>query len=126
MTPLIHYSTNMLVTKEFTFDSAHYLPKYKGKCENMHGHTYKLHVTVKGDIQENGLVFDFVELKQLVKEKVLNKCDHVLLNDFLPNPSAELIAKWIWDQLKEEIHGASLYEIKVWETPTSFVTYNGE
>lgn len=119
----------MLVTKEFTFDSAHYLPNYKGKCEKLHGHTYKLHVTVEGDIKENGLVYDYVELKEIVKEKILEKCDHVLLNDFIQNPSAELIAKWIWDELSGALHnnkGVTLYEIKVWETPTSFVTYDGK
>lgn len=111
----------MLVTKEFTFDSAHYLPDYHGKCETMHGHTYKMHVTIQGEVQKDGMVFDFVELKNLVKKKVVEQLDHQLINDFIKIPSAENIAIWVWEQLeKTEL---PLYEIKIWETPTSFVTY---
>ncbi len=89
----------MQVTKEFTFDSAHFLPRYYGKCEKMHGHTYKLLVTVEGAVGENGLVIDFVILKKIVKERVLNQLDHQVLNDVLDIPSAENTAIWIWDQL---------------------------
>jgi len=144
------------VTKEFTFDSAHFLTDYYGKCETLHGHTYKLHVTVKGDIGDNGLILDFVILKKITKEHVLDKLDHTCLNDRFENPSSELIAKWIWEQLeplpellKAELDNPNLsadikkyikkgddsqlntekfsnkielYEIKLWETPTSFVT----
>jgi 6-pyruvoyltetrahydropterin/6-carboxytetrahydropterin synthase len=117
----------MKVTKEFTFDSAHKLINYKGKCENLHGHTYKLHVTVDGDIKDNGLVIDFVILKEIVNDKIIEKLDHKYLNDFFENPTAEVMAKWIWDELKEiEEKGVKLFEIKLWESPTSFVTYNGE
>ena len=63
----------MKVSKEFTFDSAHFLPKYYGKCERMHGHTYKLRVTVEGELGDNGLVMDFVVLKRIVKKQVLDK-----------------------------------------------------
>ena len=89
----------MLLTKEFEFDSAHYLPNYYGKCERMHGHTYKLQVTVEGKVGENGLLIDFVILKKIVKERVLDKLDHHLLNDFLEVPSAENVAIWIWNEL---------------------------
>lgn len=114
----------MLITKEFTFDAAHFLTNYHGKCENLHGHTYKLHVTVEGDIKENGLVIDFIKLKDFVNKKIINKLDHSNLNDFFENPTAELVAKWIWGELNE-IKDVNLYEIKLWESPTSFVTYNG-
>jgi 6-pyruvoyltetrahydropterin/6-carboxytetrahydropterin synthase len=115
----------MLITKEFTFDAAHFLTRYKGKCENLHGHTYKLHVTVEGEINENGLVIDFVDLKKAVNEKIINKLDHSNLNDFFENPTAELVVKWIWGQLND-FKNVKLYEIKLWESPTSFVTYNGK
>ncbi len=115
----------MFVTKEFKFDAAHFLTDYHGKCEKLHGHTYKLHVTVKGDVKEDGMVMDFVELKKIVNERVISKLDHSLLNDTIDNPSAENIAIWIWNRLKD-ISGAKLYEIKVWETDTSFVTYRAE
>jgi len=111
----------MLVTKEFTFDSAHFLPDYHGKCETMHGHTYKMHVTVKGDIQPNGMVIDFAELKKIVQNKIINKLDHQLINEIIEIPSAENIAIWAWEQLEKDL---KLYEIKVWETATSFVTYH--
>jgi len=115
----------MFVTKEFTFDAAHKLTKYHGKCEKLHGHTYKLQVTVEGQPDDEGMVMDFVELKTLVTKKVLDKLDHSYLNDLLENPSAENIAVWIWEQLKNDVKG-NLYEVKLWETPTSFVTYRGK
>lgn len=115
----------MQVTKEFTFDAAHYLTKYHGKCENLHGHTYRLHVTVDGEVGEEGMVIDFKDLKDLVKEKILNRLDHSDLNKTFENPTAELIAVWIWNELKNEpaLGGTKLYEIKLWETAESFVTY---
>ena len=91
----------MLVSRTFSFDSAHYLSDYYGKCERMHGHTYKLEVTLEGKVQPNGLVIDFVVLKRLVKKYVLNKLDHQVLNDIVENPSAERMVIWIWDQLKD-------------------------
>lgn len=89
----------MLVGKEFTFDSAHFLPKYYGKCERMHGHTYTLRVTVDGKLGENGLVIDFVVLKRIVKKQVLDKLDHRVINDVIEISSCENTVKWIWDQL---------------------------
>lgn len=87
------------VTKTFDFDAAHFLPNYYGKCEKLHGHTYNLHVTIEGELGENGLLIDFVILKKIVKERVLNQLDHSHLNDLIPVPSAENIAIWIWEQL---------------------------
>lgn len=149
----------MKVTKSFTFDAAHFLPNYYGKCERMHGHTYQLEVTVEGPIGENGLVIDFVILKKMVKEKVLDKLDHQIINDVMEVPSAENVAVWIWSQLcdiqthlKEQLEDPNLpasvtkyfqeqsseidlsdfstmlklSEIKLWETPNSWVTYRGE
>ena len=119
----------MFVTKEFTFDSAHFLPNYHGKCENMHGHTYRLQVTVDGPVDEDGLVIDFVLLKKVVKEKVLEKLDHKLINDIIKIASAENTAIWIWDRLakvSEFPKDVRLHEVKLWETPNSFVTYHGE
>lgn len=116
----------MRLTKIFTFDAAHFLTQYHGKCENVHGHTYRLEVTVEGPVGVDGLVMDFAELKTLIKEKVLNKLDHSHLNDHFENPSAELVAMWIWDQVKDGLpEGVSLAEVKLFETPESFVTYNG-
>ncbi|MBI3818638.1 MAG: 6-carboxytetrahydropterin synthase QueD [Planctomycetes bacterium] len=109
----------MKVTKEFVFDAAHYLPNYEGKCERLHGHTWKLHVTVNAPVETgSGLAFDFVQLKNLAMERVVNRLDHQVVNDVVSNPSAEMIALWVWHQLRD----LPLFEIKVWETPTSFAT----
>ncbi len=118
----------MLVSKEFTFDAAHFLTKYHGKCENLHGHTYRLRVTVDGPVGEDDMVMDFCVLKELVGERVLGKLDHADLNKLFENPTTEVIVKWIWDEIAgaEELGSVVLYEVKLWETASSFVTYRGE
>ncbi len=107
----------MKVTKQFKFDSAHFVPNYYGKCERTHGHTYKLHVTVEGEVGENGMTIDFVILKKMVTKKVLDKLDHQLLNDIIPIATAENVAIWIWNQLvdlktniKEQLDDPNLVE----------------
>jgi len=112
----------MLVTKEFEFDAAHKLINYRGKCENLHGHRWKVQVTLQAQVGKNGIAFDFARLEEIVREKVIEKLDHTYLNDIFPQPSTENIALWIWKNLKQ----LPLYEIKVWESPTSSVTYRGE
>ncbi|MEI7511057.1 MAG: 6-carboxytetrahydropterin synthase QueD [Candidatus Peregrinibacteria bacterium] len=113
-----------LVTKEFIFDSAHFLPFYEGKCETLHGHTYKIHVTVQAQKDEKtGMAFDFVELKKAVKTEIVDLWDHQLINDHIENPSAENMAEYAWEKMEE--HQIPVFEVKVWETPTSFVTYRG-
>jgi 6-pyruvoyltetrahydropterin/6-carboxytetrahydropterin synthase len=115
----------MLVSKVFTFDSAHQLTDYHGECENLHGHTFRLTVTVENRVQKDGMAFDFVLLKNVVREKIIARLDHTYLNDLMPNPSAENLAIWIWDELAAALPVA-LHEIQLGETPTSFVTYRGE
>lgn len=109
-------------TKIFHFDSAHKLNDYFGACANLHGHTYELHVTVTGNAFDNGMVIDFKDLKQIVKENVISKLDHSFLNDIVVQPTAENLAIWIWGQLYGKIPVTS---IKLYETPDSYVTYNG-
>lgn len=120
----------MLISKEFTFDSAHYLTDYHGKCEKLHGHTYRLRVTVSGRVAKNGMVVDFCDLKSLVKKIVVDKLDHASLNDLFRNPSAENIVIWMWKELKVPVSkfakGVKLHEIVLWETPNNFVTYSGK
>lgn len=109
----------VLITKEFVFDAAHQLPNYKGRCEKLHGHTFKLHVTIKADVNPNdGLAFDFLRLKEIVKSRVIDILDHSYVNDFIEHPSAEMICAWAWERLGD----LPLYEIKCWETPTSSAT----
>ena len=102
----------MRICREFYFDAAHHLLGYKGKCERIHGHTYKLEIVVEGKVGTNGMVMDFNELKKVVQDTILNKLDHENLNDRFDNPTAENIAEWIFDRLEHEI---PLYSIKLWE-----------
>jgi len=114
----------MRIAKEFTFDSAHFLKDYHGKCENLHGHTYRMRVTVEGPIQKNGLVMDFTEIKKIVTEKVIDKFDHANINDTLEHSTVENMCVWSWEQLKPELPG--LAEIRIWETAGSFAIYDGK
>jgi 6-pyruvoyltetrahydropterin/6-carboxytetrahydropterin synthase len=113
----------MIICKEFTFDAAHKLENYVGKCANLHGHTYKLQIYIQGEIKENGLVMDFKDVKAVVKEKVIEVLDHKFINEVINRQtSAENITLWIWEQLEHEL---PLYEVRLWETPTSFAMYSG-
>lgn len=111
----------MYLCREFKFDAAHNLVNYHGKCERLHGHTYKLAVTLKGVPDNEGMVFDFVDLKRAVKELVLSKLDHSYINDILPQPTAEYIAQWIFSALDEPLRrpNCELYSVRVWETADS-------
>lgn len=111
------------ITKIFSFDSAHRLEDYGGKCRHLHGHTYKLEVTVKGAMGDNGMVFDFSVLKAAVEEKVVSKLDHQYLNELFDfNPTCENIVVWIYDQISTVLIGypCMLERVKLWETATSF------
>lgn len=114
----------MLISKDFKFDAAHNLIHYHGKCEKLHGHTYKLRVVLEGEPDSEGMIIDFIELKQIVKNKVISRLDHSYINEIITQPSAENIAVWIWGELSESVRreNCSLYEVHVWETETSCVT----
>jgi len=109
---------------EFHFAAAHRLPRYEGPCFRMHGHNYRLVVVVEGDVDPaTGMVADFGALKGAVQEHVLARCDHRTLNDLLDNPTAENIARWIWEALERPLPGLS--EVRLWEIPDSCVVYRG-
>ena len=118
----------MILIKEFEFDAAHNLIDYHGKCEKLHGHTYKLVVKLSGKRGEEDMLYDFVELKNLVKDEIISKFDHAYLNDILEQPTAENIAIYVWDQLEDKINrpNCKLYEVEIWETKTSGIVYRGE
>jgi len=114
-----------------TFAAAHNLRNYKGKCENLHGHNYKVRVTLSGpELDAAGLLYDFVHLKQVI-QNVIRSLDHRYLNEMKPfdvlNPSAENVAKHIYDEAARQLHSApnsaSISSITVWETETSAATY---
>lgn len=109
---------------EFHFAAAHRLPRYDGPCFRMHGHNYRFQVGVEGEVEpRTGMVADFGAVKALVEEHVLARADHRTLNDFLENPTAENIARWIFEALEPRLAG--LVEVKLWEIPGCAVTYRG-
>ncbi len=110
---------------ETQFSSAHHLLNYKGKCENPHGHNWKVEVTAKGDkLDKSNILIDFKMLKKITNETI-DYLDHKDLNE-LPefkgeSPSSEFIAKLVYYKLKEQIKEIS--RVDIWETPTSRASY---
>lgn len=117
----------MQIFKEFTFDAAHYLTKVPEghKCAIMHGHTYHLRIWLKGQLNEQGWLMDFSEIKHITKA-MLQKIDHQCLNkvEGLENPTCELLAVWIWQNLKPQL--PLLFKVELQETPSSGVVYEGD
>jgi 6-pyruvoyltetrahydropterin/6-carboxytetrahydropterin synthase len=120
------------VTVEQTFAAGHALRHYKGKCENVHGHNYRVQVTAEGDqLNSIGLLVDFVELKRVVRQ-IVDRLDHQFINDLEPftvlNPSAENMAKYFYDEIvgglnfSEEVP-VRISQVKIWETDTSIAVY---
>lgn len=118
----------MLLSKEFKFDSAHNLVEYHGKCEKLHGHTYRLRVTIKGTPGKHGMILDYGILKKIVHDKIISKVDHNYLNEIIPQSTTENLVIWMWSELAGPLSSSAynLFEIKLWETETSFVAYRGE
>ncbi|WP_273382015.1 6-carboxytetrahydropterin synthase QueD [Actinobacillus porcinus] len=134
------------VSKEFSFDMAHILDGHDGKCQNLHGHTYKLQVEVSGDLvvdgAKKGMVVDFTDVKRIVKAAILDPMDHAfiydttsereckiaaLLNELnsktfgIPvRTTAEEMARFMFNRLKDQL---PISAIRLWETPTSFCEY---
>jgi 6-pyruvoyltetrahydropterin/6-carboxytetrahydropterin synthase len=114
----------MRLDVEFYFAAAHRLPRYEGPCFRMHGHNYRFFVGVEGEVDPaSGMIADFGEIKRIVGELVIAEVDHRTLNDTLENPTAENIARWIWETLAP--HLAGLCEVRLYEIPDSCVTYRG-
>ena len=115
---------------ERNFSSAHQLRGYKGKCENLHGHNYKVEIFAKGSELNNiGLLIDLGDLKEAADE-IVNYFDHRNLNELPPfdeelNPSAENLAKYIQEYLSSRIEDerVTVYKVRCYETPTSIATY---
>ncbi len=113
-----------LLTKIFRFEAAHSLPGHRGKCARLHGHSYTLEVTLRGPIKQatgasdDGMVMDFDDLSQFVKQAVIERLDHHDLNEVTGiRTTAENLAHWIWDALLVAgLSEALLYRICLWET----------
>jgi 6-pyruvoyltetrahydropterin/6-carboxytetrahydropterin synthase len=113
------------VRRCFDFDAAHHLPHHPGKCRNLHGHAYRLVVTVERAVDPaTGLAMDFADLKSVVTRDVVDLLDHALVNDHVANPTAEEMAAWIWKRLAGPLPG--LVEIELFETRSCSVVYRGE
>jgi len=93
------------------FEAAHFLPGYKGKCANLHGHTWRFELTIRSEFITDGMVMDFIEVKEALNEVLP---DHTLLNDIIPNPTAENLSAYLYKQMKERITG--LVKVVVWES----------
>ena len=136
------------ISKEFSFDMAHLLDGHDGKCQNLHGHTYKLQVEIAGNLFESGakkaMVIDFSDLKTVVKKAILDPVDHAFIYDKTSKreskiakllqdldsktfgvpfrTTAEEMARFIFNRLKYD-EKLAVSAIRLWETPTSFCEY---
>lgn len=128
----------ILVTKEYTAEIAHRLPRHSGNCKYIHGHSYRFEITLEGEVNETGMVIDFKEAKTLI-EKVIGDWDHSLIlyeGDPLTRyvdgyariikfpwyPTAENMACYIGRELTQKLASSfavSVHSVRVWETATS-------
>ncbi len=124
---LRYHLRRVTITKEFTFDAAHHLYAYQAKCANLHGHTYRLIVSVSDVLDEIGLAIDFGDVKTLVKTHVVDRLDHTYLNEVLPpmNTTAENMIVWMFEEIEQALHAfrdtARVERLTLYETPTSSV-----
>jgi 6-pyruvoyltetrahydropterin/6-carboxytetrahydropterin synthase len=120
------------ISVEDTFAAGHALRGYRGKCENPHGHNYRVRVTLAGEaLDAIGLLYDFKDLKALMNE-IVDRMDHQFLNDVEPfrqmNPSAENMARYFYEELGPRLRSATngqirVKQVKLWETDTTTATY---
>jgi 6-pyruvoyltetrahydropterin/6-carboxytetrahydropterin synthase len=121
------------VSVQQTFAAGHALRNYKGKCENVHGHNYRIQITVTGEqLNSIGLLVDFGDVKREMRE-VINRLDHQFINDLPPfdviNPSAENLAKYFYDEVSRAVAAGNpevavkISQVTVWETDTSLAVY---
>lgn len=115
----------MQLTREFRFEASHRIPNHEGLCNRIHGHSYNLFISVEGTVNtDTGMLIDFDEMSRYVEDEVMSKLDHGFLNDYIPLPTCEAIAVWIWQKLKPVI--PELSEIKLYETVDACAIYRGE
>ncbi|MNP13495.1 6-carboxy-5,6,7,8-tetrahydropterin synthase [compost metagenome] len=128
---LKYHNRRVLVCKEFTFDAAHHLHAYEGKCKNLHGHTYKVVFGISGIPNEIGIVIDFGTIKNIWKNEIEGYLDHRYLNETLPpmNTTAENMVVWIYEKMEAALQspqylamhtGARTEFVRLYETPSSY------
>lgn len=134
---LKYHNKRVMVSKEFTFDAAHHLHCYEGKCKNLHGHTYKVVFGISGYVNEIGLAIDFGDIKEIWKNEIEVYLDHRYLNETLPpmNTTAENMVVWIFEKMDEALQkgerplqykGARTEFVRLYETPTSYAEMRRE
>ncbi|KFM98725.1 6-carboxytetrahydropterin synthase QueD [Bacillus clarus] len=134
---LKYHNRRVMVSKEFTFDAAHHLHCYEGKCKNLHGHTYKVVFGISGYVNDIGLAIDFGDIKEIWKNEIEIYLDHRYLNETLPamNTTAENMVVWIYEKMAEaltkdnrvnEYKGARVEFVRLFETPTSYAEVRRE
>jgi len=124
------------LSTEFTFDSAHYIKDYKGPCGRMHGHTYRVKMEVTSSQLHSSeycphsvMVADFKSLRWAKKDVTQGGLDHCVLNDVLPpeyETTAEMIAKYIYDETKKRLPTGVKLKVAVSETPNSWAEYEDD
>jgi 6-pyruvoyltetrahydropterin/6-carboxytetrahydropterin synthase len=134
---LKYHHKRVMVSKEFTFDAAHHLHCYEGKCKNLHGHTYKVVFGISGYVDEIGLAIDFGDIKEIWKHEIEIYLDHRYLNETLPpmNTTAENMVVWIFEKMEEALrteertkkyNDARVELVRLYETPTSYAEMRRE
>ncbi|PQZ47275.1 6-carboxytetrahydropterin synthase QueD [Bacillus sp. MYb209] len=134
---LKYHTKRVMVSKEFTFDAAHHLHCYEGKCKNLHGHTYKVVFGISGYVNDIGLAIDFGDIKEIWKNEIEIYLDHRYLNETLPvmNTTAENMVVWIYEKMAEaltkgnraeEYKGARVEFVRLFETPTGYAEVRRE
>jgi 6-pyruvoyltetrahydropterin/6-carboxytetrahydropterin synthase len=120
-----------LLNVKASYDSAHFLRNYKGKCENLHGHHYVVEAGLAyEDVGEGGMAMDFTDAKRVLRA-IANELDHNNINDLEPfttlEPSAENQARWIFQEMQRRLPPADaghLVYVRVWETPNQWAQYS--
>ncbi|MDF2924076.1 MAG: 6-carboxytetrahydropterin synthase QueD [Paenibacillaceae bacterium] len=128
---LRYHKRRVMVCKEFTFDAAHHLHAYEGKCKNLHGHTYKAVFGISAFTDSIGLAVDFSEIKQIWRTRIEGWLDHRYLNETLPkmNTTAENMVVWLYEQMEAALQDEPYSQridrgrtefVRLYETPTSY------
>lgn len=125
----MHQARLAILTKTVQFEAAHCLPGHRGKCAQLHGHSYRLEVSLRGSLKQepgasdDGMVMDLQDLSEIIHCTVLARLDHRYLNEVMEErTTAENVAHWIWDALLAGgLPENLLYRVKLWETATGWV-----
>ena len=113
------------IIKEFRFEAAHWLPNVAPAhhCSHIHGHSYRVEIALKGDVGQAGWLVDFADIAK-AWEPISAKLDHAVINEVVNNPTSEMLARWIWDELLGAL--PMLDRVTVWETADARCEYEGD